>query len=98
MSKLLLKPLTVAVPVLAPVIGLGNAMVRIGTATSTGPMGGVIIGSMIITEECTPPAVYYSGKCITAFVCYASGIATCNPAWFGAGTTILTSILHYVER
>ena len=40
----------------------------------------------LIAEEYTPPAVYYSGKCITVFACYVGGTVTCNPVWSGAGT------------
>ena len=82
-----------AVPILGPTVGLANAAVRIGTATATGPVGGVILAAGIIAEECTPPAVMVSGKCITALACYIGGTVTCNPIWFGAGTSILTSIL-----
>ena len=82
-----------AVPVLSPMIGLANAAVRIGTVTATGPVGGAALAVGIIAEECTPPAVLVSGKCVTALACYVGGTLTCNPIWFGAGTTILTSIL-----
>ena len=47
----------------------------------------------IIAEECTPPAVWVSGKCVTALACYVGGTITCNPVWFGAGTTSLSSML-----
>ena len=82
-----------AVPVLAPMVGAVNAAVRIGAVTSTGPIGGTALAIGIIAEECTPPLVMYSGKCVTALGCYVGGIVTCNPIWFGAGTTILTSML-----
>lgn len=82
-----------AVPILGPTVGLVNAAIRIGTVTSTGPIGGAVAAVGIIAEECTPPAVYISGKCVTALACYVGGAVTCNPIWFGAGTTILTSIL-----
>jgi len=82
-----------AVPVLAPMIGLTNAAVRLGTVTATGPVGGAALAIGIIAEECTPPAVYISGKYVTALACYVGGTLTCNPIWFGAGTIILTSIL-----
>lgn len=82
-----------AVPVLTPMIGLANAAVRLGTVTATGPIGGAALAVGIIAEECTPPAVLISGKCVTALACYVGGTLTCNPIWFGAGTTILTSIL-----
>jgi hypothetical protein len=85
--------LKTAVPVLGPTLGLANAAVRIGTAASVGPLGGATLAIGIIAEECVPPAVYVSGKCVTAFACYVGGTLTCNPIWFGAGTTILTSIL-----
>lgn len=81
------------VPVLGPTIGLANAAIRIETATATGTIGGAALAVGIIAEECTPPAVYISGKCVTALACYIGGTITCNPIWFGAGTTILTSIL-----
>lgn len=82
-----------AVPILGPTVGLVNAGIRIGTATSTGPIGGAVMAVGIIADECTPPAVMVSGKCVTALACYIGGTVTCNPVWFGAGTTILTSIL-----
>ena len=82
-----------AVPVLSPMVGLGNAAVKLGTITATGPIGGAALAIGVIAEECTPPAVYISGKCVTALICYTGGLVTCNPVWFGAGTTILTSIL-----
>ena len=82
-----------AVPILGPTIGLANAAVRLGTVTCTGPVGGVALAVGVIAEECTPPAVLVSGKCITALACYVGGTVTCNPVWFGAGTTILTSML-----
>ena len=82
-----------AVPILGPTLGLANAAVRIGTTAAVGPVGGAALAVGIIAEECTPPAVYISGKCITALACYIGGTVTCNPIWFGAGTTILTSIL-----
>ena len=81
------------VPVLSPMIGLGNAAIRIGTITYTGPVGGAALAIGIIADECTPPAVLISGKCVTALACYVGGAVTCNPIWFGAGTTVLTSIL-----
>ena len=82
-----------AVPVLGPTIGLANAAIRIGSSAAVGPLGGAALAVGIIAEECTPPAVYISGKCVTALACYVGGVVTCSPIWFGAGTTILTSIL-----
>ena len=82
-----------AVPILGPTVGLANAAIKIGTIAGTGPIGGAVAAAGIIAEECTPPAVWISGKCVTALVCYVGGTVTCNPIWFGAGTTILTSIL-----
>lgn len=82
-----------AFPILAPMVGVGNAAVRLGSVSCTGPVGGLVMAVGIVAEECTPPAVMYSGKCVTALACYVGGTVTCNPIWFGAGTTILTSML-----
>ena len=83
---------TTLVPVAAPLIGLGSAVVKLGVMICTGSLGGLTCAVGIIAEKCTPPAVYISGKCVTALACYVKGTIICNPVWFGAGTSILTSI------
>ena len=82
----------ILVPVAAPLIGLGSAAVKLGAMTCTGPLGGLTCAVGFIAEECTPPAVYISGKRVTALASYVRGTIICNPVWFGAGTSILTSI------
>lgn len=74
------------IPTAAPLIGVVSSVIKISAIIATGPVG-------IVAEECSPPMVWVSGKCVVLLACYVGGTITCNPVWFGAGTTVLNSIL-----
>ena len=57
------------VPVAASLIGLKSTVVKLDARDCTGPLGNLTCALGIIAEECTPLAVYISGKYVTAIAC-----------------------------
>lgn len=73
------------------ILGVATNVAKINAITAAGSIAATDIAVAIVAEECSPPMVWIPGKC--EWLMYVGGTVTCNPIWFGAETTVLTSIL-----
>jgi hypothetical protein len=46
---------------------VATSVAKISAITATGPIAVVEIAASIVAEECSPPMIWVSGKCIVAY-------------------------------